>query len=105
MKGSPFPVILGLDFMRQYEMSVDVGARTFGFRLAPDCKGEFCLGEVDASMEAYLQLLQVIGNVEESKSENVVADPLSRTFEGGCGETPEVKCMTLLKSLPLVYSS
>jgi hypothetical protein len=36
--------------------------------------------------------------------ENVVADMLSRMFEGGGGENPEVTCAALLESLPLVYS-
>jgi hypothetical protein len=35
----------------------------------------------------------------------VVADALSRMFEGDCWETPEMKCAALLQSLPLVYSS
>jgi len=36
--------------------------------------------------------------------DNVVADALSRMFEGDCGNTPEVNCVALLVSLPLVYS-
>jgi len=37
--------------------------------------------------------------------DNVVADALSRIFEGKSCKTPEVMCATLLESLPLVYSS
>jgi hypothetical protein len=37
--------------------------------------------------------------------ENVVADALSRKFEGTGGEGPEITCAALLESLPLVYSS
>jgi transposase InsO family protein len=37
--------------------------------------------------------------------DNVVADALSRVFEGACAEAPEMACATLLESLPLVYSS
>jgi hypothetical protein len=37
--------------------------------------------------------------------DNVVADALSRVFEGRPAETPENVCATLLESLPLVYSS
>jgi len=37
--------------------------------------------------------------------DNVVADALSRTFEGGPDENVEVSCGALLESLPLVYSS
>jgi len=36
---------------------------------------------------------------------DVVADALSRIFEGKSCENPEVMCATLLESLPLVYSS
>jgi hypothetical protein len=38
-------------------------------------------------------------------SDNVVADALSRVFEGNIQESPEIKCATILESLPLVYSS
>jgi hypothetical protein len=37
--------------------------------------------------------------------DNVAADALSRIFEGESCETPEMKCVALLQSLPLVYSS
>ena len=37
--------------------------------------------------------------------DNVVADALSRMFEGECSETLEVTCTSLMQSLPLVYSS
>jgi hypothetical protein len=38
-------------------------------------------------------------------SDNVVADALSRMFEGTSGDVPEFNCATLWQSLPLVYSS
>ena len=37
--------------------------------------------------------------------DNVVADALSRMFEGDRGENPEAMCAGLIQSLPLVYSS
>ena len=37
--------------------------------------------------------------------ENVVADALSRMFEGHHGENAEAVCASLIQSLPLVYSS
>jgi hypothetical protein len=37
--------------------------------------------------------------------DNVVADALSRMFEGQCQENPELICAGMLGSLPLVYSS
>ena len=39
------------------------------------------------------------------ETDNVVADALSRMFEGGTEETPENCCMALWQELPLVYSS
>ena len=38
-------------------------------------------------------------------AENVVADALSRMFEGKHPENPELMCSSLLQSLPLVYTS
>jgi len=38
-------------------------------------------------------------------TENVVADALSRMFDGDSPENPEVLCAAMLDSLPLVYSS
>ena len=38
-------------------------------------------------------------------SDNLVADALSRVFEGKVKEGPEAICGTILESLPLVYSS
>jgi len=37
--------------------------------------------------------------------DNVVADALSRMFEGESSENPEMMCATMLGSLPLIYSS
>jgi len=37
--------------------------------------------------------------------DNVVADALSRMFEGHCPEDPEILCASLMDSLPLVYTS
>jgi len=37
--------------------------------------------------------------------DNVVADALSRMFEGGCAETTEANCAAFLELLPLEYSS
>ena len=36
--------------------------------------------------------------------DKVLADALSRMFEGDCTEAPDMACATLLESLPLVYS-
>jgi hypothetical protein len=37
--------------------------------------------------------------------DNVVADAVSRMFEGGDCETPEMSCVALMQSLPLVSTS
>jgi hypothetical protein len=41
LKGGPFPMILGLDFLDRTGMLVDVGARKFSFRFARDRVGSF----------------------------------------------------------------
>jgi transposase InsO family protein len=38
-------------------------------------------------------------------ADNVVADALSRMFEGQCVDNPDFLCASLLEALPLVYSS
>ena len=43
--------------------------------------------------------------VHTKGSDSLVADALSRVFEGNIQESPEMKCATILESLPLVYSS
>jgi hypothetical protein len=40
-----------------------------------------------------------------SGSENLVADALSRNYEGTSGDVPELNCATFCQSLPLLYSS
>ena len=37
--------------------------------------------------------------------DNVVADALSRMFEGESSENSEIICATMLGSMPLIYSS
>ena len=40
LDGGPFPVILGLDFMRRTRMAVDVAAKTFQCGFAPHLTGQ-----------------------------------------------------------------
>ena len=40
LDGGPFPVILGLDFMRRTRMSVDVAAKKFQFGFVPHLTGQ-----------------------------------------------------------------
>jgi hypothetical protein len=87
---SPFPVILGLDFMRHAEMSVDVKSRTFNFGFAPDSKGEFCSGNEDASKSQYgLHLRKKeIEKVDRSRA-----------------ECSDVSFKTLMREFPALFSS
>ena len=41
LNGVPFPIILGLDFLRRNSMIVDVADIKFSFGFAPHCVGEF----------------------------------------------------------------
>ena len=43
--------------------------------------------------------------IHKKGSENVVADALSRVFEGTAPHSPQMLCTVVLESLPLVYSS
>jgi len=55
--GGPFPVILGLDFLRQTTTVVDVASKRFSFRFAPHCSGEFWDWNEEAGGDPYLQNL------------------------------------------------
>jgi hypothetical protein len=90
LNGSPFPVILGLDFMRHTEMSVDVKSRTFSFGFAPDRKGEFCLGDEDASKSPY--------GLHLGKKE-------IQTVDGSKAECSDMSFKTLMREFPALFSS
>jgi hypothetical protein len=47
LKGGPFPVILGLDFLRRIGMLVDGSLREFCFGFVPSEKGKFSLKDLD----------------------------------------------------------
>jgi len=57
LKGGPFPVILGLDFLRRTKMVLDVSTKRFSFGFAPDCSAEFCSWMGNHEGESYLQNL------------------------------------------------
>ena len=57
----PFPIILGLDFLRRTQMKVDVGSRTFSFAFAPDNIGSF--SPVGSEEEEGLFLPELCANI------------------------------------------
>jgi hypothetical protein len=55
---SPFPAILGLDFLQRTQMVIDVPSRKFNFRFAPDQYGTFVTGVSDVGRgEDFFQVL------------------------------------------------
>jgi hypothetical protein len=55
---SPFPAILGLDFLQRTQMVIDVPSRRFNFRFAPDQYGSFVTGDSDGTRgEDFFQVL------------------------------------------------
>jgi hypothetical protein len=54
LRGGPFPVILGLDFMNRTGMLLDVASRTFSFGFAAGCEGVFCLEDLYVREGGYL---------------------------------------------------
>jgi hypothetical protein len=54
----PFPVILGLDFMKRTGMLLDMASRTSSFGFSPGCSGVFCLEDLDVCEGGYLQHLR-----------------------------------------------
>jgi hypothetical protein len=82
LKGGPFPVILGLDFLRCTGMSVDVSLREFCFGFAPSEKGKFSLEELDVGHDNYLQHLREEARESNArlKAEGVKLDSLVNEF-------------------------
>ena len=69
-------------------------------------KGLKCVKEIGRLGRWILRLAPFKFRVVHTKgSENVVADALSRIFEGTTQKSPEMVCTAILESLPLVYSS
>jgi hypothetical protein len=82
LKGGPFPVILGLDFLHRTGMSVDVSLHEFCFGFAPSEKGKFSLEHLDVGHDNYLHHLrkEVRGNNVRPKAEGVELDSLVNEF-------------------------
>jgi len=57
LNDSPFPAILGMDFLRRTQMRVDVSSRTYCFGFAPCTVGSFSDKELEPRPEPYLQQL------------------------------------------------
>jgi hypothetical protein len=58
LKGGPFPMILGLDFLDRTGMLVDVAARRFSFRFARDRVGSFIVPGGKEEGQPYLNELR-----------------------------------------------
>jgi hypothetical protein len=63
LNGGPFPIILGLDFLRRTLMTVDVADRKFSFGFAPHRVGEFGARSDEVDGDTYLHglLAEVAG--------------------------------------------
>jgi len=57
LNNGPFPVILGLDFLRHTRMTIDLPSRSFGFAFAPNCVGSFMTSSNDGGEEPFLNEL------------------------------------------------
>jgi len=57
LNGGPFPVILGIDFLKLTNMLVNPAARTFSFSFAPGETGQFSDGSGVAETQPFLQAL------------------------------------------------
>jgi hypothetical protein len=86
-KRSSFPLILGLDFVRHYKMSVAMLSRTFGLGFAPVCKTEFSLESIDTSKDVHLHYLK-------DSMESV---------EGPKAECSDVSWCTLIREFPVCF--
>jgi hypothetical protein len=57
LNGGPFPVILGIDFLRHSNMLVNPADRTFSFSFSPDKVGQFSSGCGATDTQPFLQAL------------------------------------------------
>jgi hypothetical protein len=82
LKGGPFPVILGLDFLRRTGMSGDVSLREYCFGFAPAEKGKFSLEDWDDGHDNYLQHLreEAKGNYVQPKAKGMKLESLVNEF-------------------------
>jgi hypothetical protein len=84
LNGGPFPVILGLDFMRRIRMSVDVAAQKFNFGFAPHLIGECGNPKEQTGGNLFLQSLW--GELSEADTQGCDSNKVS--FEKFAGEFP-----------------
>ena len=57
LKGGPFPVILGMDFLLRCQMRVELDSKTYSFAFAPTCVGSFSAKGSNRRDEPFLQVL------------------------------------------------
>jgi hypothetical protein len=75
LKGGPFPVMLGLDFLRRTGMLVDVSSREFCFGFAPSEKVKFSLEDITVGHDDCLLHLR-----GETQGNNVLPKAEGRCF-------------------------
>ena len=89
LNGGPFPVILGLDFMRRTQMSVNIAAKTFQFSFAPHLIGQ--CGNPGREVEKNEFLQNLVGQLSEV------------SIQGGTGS--RVNFESLAVEFPGLFSS
>ena len=90
LDNAPFPVILGMDFLRHTGMTIDLPAKTFGFAFASDHVGSFMVKNDNDGEEPFLNELCI------------KAKEMSTTAQA----RPQELCAEVLrKEYPLVFTS
>jgi hypothetical protein len=84
LNGGPFPVTLGLDFMRRTKMSIDVGAKKFQFGFASHLTGE--CGNPEGEIGGSLFLQSLLGQIPVIGFQSDTCDKVS--FENFSAEFP-----------------
>jgi hypothetical protein len=80
----PFPVILGLDFLKHTQMRVDVAAGSYGFAFAPQVVGRFSPGNSGVGSAPFLQQLSAeaaeLTSLTQLCPENLTREALGQRF-------------------------
>jgi hypothetical protein len=103
LNGGPFPIILGLDFLRRTSMVVDVASKRYSFRFAPQCSGEFGDRSEETGGDPFFrslvaQVSEVVGNQAGGSDDfnvGVFSSEFPALFSSTLGtEGKEEQCVT-----------